>query len=161
MCLLFALDRAGTFLDQILGAGLFLLREFQLGLGLLQLGLGLIDLLMLAVDLRLDVVDIGLRDRHLRLGLARRNDIVAIVDPRQQVAGVDVLVVGNPNFLDVTADLRRNGEASRSDEGVVGGFVIADAEPVDNSADHGNQHQAGYERCQEPVLAKAVEQGRR
>ena len=71
--LLLALHGAGAFLDQILGACLFLLRELQLCLGLIYLRPGLFDLLSLAVDLRLDIVDIGLRHRHLRLGLVDRD----------------------------------------------------------------------------------------
>jgi hypothetical protein len=152
---------AGAFLHQILGTRLFLFGEFQLGFGLIELGLRLVDLLMLAVDLGLDVVNIGLSDRYLYLGLVDCDDIIAIVDPGEQVAGLDVLVVGNRHFPDITGDLRCNGEAPRGDKGVIGGFIIADAEPIDSAAEQDSQQNAGRDRGQKPMLAKAGEQGGR
>ena len=57
---------------------------------------------------------------NLRVRLGDREAIVAIVEAGDQVAGVDVLVVGDRNGRDITRNLRRDGELPGRKERVVG-----------------------------------------
>ena len=152
--LLLTLNGAGALFDQILGALLLLLREFQLRFGLIDLRLGLIDLLALTVDLRLHVSDIGPRHLDLCLGLIDRDLVVAIVDLGEQIAGFDMLVVGDRNVGDVASDLRGHRKAARGNERIVRGFEIPDLEPIGDPADRCDQQQADGGRRKHPMLAQ-------
>jgi hypothetical protein len=137
-----------------------LLGEFELRLGLVDLRLGLINLLMLTVDLRLDVADVGLRHSdlrlRLRLRLIDRVAIVAVVDKREQIAGLDVLVVRDRNLGDIAADLRRNRKAARGDERIVSGLVVPHGKPIGDAADHRDQQQTRCDSRQDRMIAKLV-----
>ena len=85
------------------------------------------------LDLRIDVLDVGLRGRHLRLGLGERGAVIAIVDAGDHVAGCDVLIVGDRNGRDVARHLGGDGELPRRDVGVVGRLEMAGVVPVEIS----------------------------
>jgi hypothetical protein len=116
-------------------ANLFLPRELQLRQGLIELRLRLLDLFALAIDLSLDGADIGSCDGKLCLRLIGRDPVVAIVDPRQQIAGIDVLIVGGRHIGGIAANLRRDRKTPGRDEGVVGGFVMTDVESISDAPD--------------------------
>jgi len=86
--------------------------------GLLDFELGL-----LAGDHRLGGSDIG-------AGLIERDPVVAVVDPRQHLAGFDALIVLDQHLLEITGDLRRDGGAVSLDVGIVGGDQILADGPV-------------------------------
>jgi hypothetical protein len=160
MGLLLPLYGARALVDQILGTVLLLLGEFELRLGLVDLRLGLINLLMLTVDLRLDVADVGLRHSdlrlRLRLRLIDRVAIVAVVDKREQIARLDVLVVRDRNLSDIAADLRRDRKAARGDERIVSGLVVPHGKPIGDAADHRDQQQTRPDSLQDRMIAKLV-----
>jgi hypothetical protein len=130
-----------------------------LRLGLVDLGLRLLDLLALAVGLGLNVIDIRLRDGGLCLGLIDRNPVVAVVDPRQRLAGIDVLIVGDGDIGDIAADFRRDGEAARGNEGVIRRFEMANVEPIRDATGQNDQQDARRHACQQPVLPQPIAQG--
>lgn len=132
--LLRVLDGARACPRQILIARGLLLREDQRRLRLFHLGLAGGDLCLLYVELRVDVPDAGLSARHLRLRLIERDPIVALVDLRDHIAGVDVLVVGYGHRRDVSRHLRRNSELPRRNEGVVGRLEMLGVIPVEIAA---------------------------
>ena len=75
------------------------------------------------------------RPVDLRFGLIDGDPVIAIVDAGDQIAAVNMLVVGHGHIGDIAANLRCDREAPRGDKGVVGGFIVADGEPVGKSAD--------------------------
>ncbi len=158
--LLLALHGPCPLLDQVAGTGLLLLSEVELGLGLVDLRLGLRDLLLLALDLGLDIVDIGLPDRHLCLGLVDGDLVVALIDAGEEVAGIDVLVIGHGHVGDIATDLGRDREAACCDEGVVRAFVMADVEPIREAADRRRDQDTDDDGRQNRVLPQAVTEGR-
>jgi hypothetical protein len=93
-------------------ANLFLPRELQLRQGLIELRL--LDLFALAIDLSLDGADIGSCDGKLCLRLIGRDPVVAVVDPRQQIAGIDVLIVRH--IGGIAANLWRDRKTPGRDE---------------------------------------------
>jgi len=133
-----------------------LLSELQLRLGLLHLCLRLIDLRLLAVDLRFDIGVVGLGNSHLRLGLIDRDPVITIVDPCEQIACIDVLIVGDGNRDDITADSRRDREAPSGHERIVGRFKMADVQPVSETTDQCDQEHAYAGDGEHPMLAKTV-----
>ena len=137
--MLLTLNRAGTFFDKVPRPALLLLREPQLRLRLIELRFRLIDLFVLAANLRLDVADVGLRNGNLRLRLIDRDLVVAVVDPRQQIARIDMLIVGDRHIGDIAANLRRDRKTPGCDEGVVCRLIVTDVEPVSRAADQGDQ----------------------
>ena len=94
--LLRALHRAGAGLHQAVVAGLLLLRELQIGFGGGDVGGALFDDRLLQRDLRIEVAHRGLGSRDIGVGLIERGAEIAIVDPRQQLPGLDRLVVRRP-----------------------------------------------------------------
>ncbi len=94
--LLGALDRAGAGLHQAVVAGLFLLRELQVGFGGGDIGGALLDDRLLQRDLRIEVAHRGFASRDIGVRLIQRGPEIAIVDPGQQLSGLHRLVVGRP-----------------------------------------------------------------
>ena len=84
-------------------------------------------------------MDTGFRPRDLGLSLRERGQVVALVDPGDHVALVDVLVVGDRNRGDIARDLGRDRELARRDEGVVGQFEMRGMVPVDVCRRPGDQ----------------------
>ncbi len=89
-------------------------------------------------------------DAHLHLGLRpiQRGAVIARVQPRQQLSGLHMLVVGNRDVGDESGDMRRDGGDVAADIGVVRGFDEAPASPPcgagpggsDASRDHEGAH---------------------
>jgi hypothetical protein len=146
--LLRALHGARASLHQILRPRVLLLGKLQLGLGLLELRLGLGDLFALGSNLSFDIGDVALRAGNLALGLIDRDKEIALVDLREGIACLHLLVVGDENLGDEAADFRRNGKAARGDEGVVGGFEMPDPQPVRDPARDGREQNADAEERQ-------------
>ena len=107
-----------------------LLREFQGGLRLLDLRLIDADLRLLDARQGIDVFDAGRCVVDLRLRLLERDAVVASLDLRDHVAGVDVLVVGHRHGGDIAGDLRRYGKRPRRDEGVVSRHEASGVVPI-------------------------------
>ncbi len=150
--LLGVLNAARALLRQVLVARRLLLREHQRRLRLIDLRLAGGDLRLLDGDLRVDVLDAGLRGRHLRLRLGKRDAVVALVDAGDHVAGGDVLVVGDRHGGDVARHLRRDGKLPRRDEGVVGRLEMPDVVPVEITARrcHDKEKQSDQRRKRVP-----------
>ena len=110
---------------------------------MLDLRLGRFDLGLLDGGLRVDAADAGLRSGDLCFGLLKRDAIVAFVDPGDDAARHDVLVVGHRHRRDVTGHFGRHGELTRLDEGIVGRFEAPRIVPIDvaGRCDH---HEQGH-----------------
>ena len=89
-----------------------------------------VDHRLLDVELGLLAGDRGLRRRHVRLGLVERDLEVAVVDPRQHLAGRDALIVLDQHLMQIAGDLRRDGGAVGLHIGVVGRHQILADGPV-------------------------------
>ena len=124
--------------------------------GLFELRLGLIDLRLLAINLCRNIGDVGFRNRHLRLRLVDRDPVVPVVDAGEQITRVDVLIVGDGNRSDITADFCRDREAARGHECIVGRFIMADVEPVSEAADQRDQKDACPDGGEDPMFAQTV-----
>ncbi len=105
-----------------LGAGFF---GFRRG----YLRLGLVDHRALQVEPAVVGIDRGLFGRHRRLGLRRLRGEIAVVDDEQHVAHCHGLVVLDPDFLDVTFDLRADQRDVALDVGIIGGLQKAPLGP--------------------------------
>ena len=116
----------------------------------------MIDLCLLAVDLRVDIDDVSLRNRDLRLRLIDGDPVVAIVNAGQQIACIDMLVIGDGHRGNIAAHFRRDRKAARSYERIVGRFKMADLQPVRNSANQRDQQHACRQACQDPMLAQPL-----
>jgi hypothetical protein len=99
-------------------------------------------LCLLHSDLCVDVRDARLRGIDLRLCLRQCGAVIAIVDPRDHLAGLDMLVVGDRSFGDLARNFRRDRELARRDEGAVGRFEMTGVVPVEVAAtrDQREQH---------------------
>jgi hypothetical protein len=89
-----------------------------------DVGAALFDDRMLKRDLRIEVTHGGLGPRDIGMGLRQRRPEIAIIDPRQQLAGLDLLVVGHQHLREITGDLWRDDRGVGLDIGVVGGFQV-------------------------------------
>ena len=85
---------------------------------------------LLNVELRLLAGDGRLCRGHVGLGLFERDHEVAVVDPRQHLAGLDVLVVADQHLGQVARDLWRDGRVVSLYIGIVGGDEKAADGPV-------------------------------
>ena len=117
-------------------------RAFRLGVGRGDLGGGLVDRRVLRLDLPADAGDRRVLGGDLGLGGVDREAVVAVVDARQQIAGVDLLVLGDRNFDDVAGDLGGDDGRIGADIGVVGRDEEAPLDepvvaPVDAVAERG------------------------
>ena len=89
--------------------------------------LGGVDHRLLNVELGLLAGDRGAGRGDVGLGLVERDREIALVDPRQHLAGLDALIVADQHLAEVARDLRR-------DRGVVGlhvGVIGRDQIPAD------------------------------
>ena len=75
---------------------------------------------LLRVELGLLAGDRGLGGGDIGLGLVERDLEVAVVDPRQHLAGLDGLVVADQHLGEIAGDLGRDGGVVGLDIGVVG-----------------------------------------
>ena len=129
--LLLALHRAGAGLQQVLVAGVFLLREGQRGLGIGEVGPRRGDLRLLLDDRRGDAQDLRPVLLDLGLGLLELDPVGAVVEARDHVAGLDRLVVADPHLRDDAGDARRHRDLVGLEIGVVGDLEEApDGPPV-------------------------------
>jgi hypothetical protein len=100
--------------------------------------LGLVDLCLIGMDLGLlhndlcvDILDVGPRGGDLSLSLGERIAVIAVVDPRDHLAGHDVLVVGDRDRSEVTRHLGGDRELTRGDEGIVRRFEMRGVVPIE------------------------------
>ena len=118
-CLLYGLHATRAVLDQLLlPIGLFL-RILKGGIGGILLRSGDIDRSIGGFDLRPCAVDGSPGDIHLTIGLIERDLVVARLDPQDDIAGLEVLVIGHRDICHVARNLGGDGEAARIDEGVI------------------------------------------
>ncbi len=123
--LLRALDRAGARLHEVVVAGALFLREFQIGVGSRDVGGALLDDRLLQLELGIEVANRGFGRGDIGAGLAERRLEVAVVDLRQHLAGLDLLVVADQHLGDVARDLRRDDGGIGLHIGVIGRFQVA------------------------------------
>lgn len=123
--LLRALHSAGSFFHQFLCSRCLLLRKLKLRLSLFELRLRLIYLRTLGIDLRLIIGNVGLGDRDLRVSLLNGDLVIAVINPRQQIARVDMLIVRYGNIDHIAADFRCQGETSGCYKRIIRRFVMA------------------------------------
>ena len=110
-------DGAGAFLDQRRVAMLLLLREGERRLRLRRLFFGLIDAGLLGGDLCVDIGHVGLGLIDLRGRLIDLRPKIAVIEPHQDGAGVDELIVRHRHIDDGGADLRADRNRAGIDEG--------------------------------------------
>ena len=108
--LLGILNRARTFLRQVLVARRLLLREYQRRLRLIHLRLAGVYLCVLNIDLRVDVLHARLRQLHRRLVLTDGDLVVGRVDHHQEITLTHVPVVDDRQLDDAPRDLRSHGD---------------------------------------------------
>ena len=120
-----ALDGAGAGLHQVVVTGPLLLRELQGRFRRGDAGGLLFDHRLLQLDLRIEVMNGGRGGIDVGMGLRKRGPEIAVVDPRQQLTGLDRLVVADQYVGDIARHLRRDDGRIRLHIGVVGGFEIA------------------------------------
>jgi hypothetical protein len=111
-----------------------------------------VDLGLLHNDLRIDILDIGSRSGYLSLSLGKRIAVIAVVDPRDHLAGNNMLVVGNRDRREVTGDFGGDRELTCSDEGVVRRFEMRGVVPIDiaRRQRHKEEDQTADERKRVP-----------
>ena len=146
--LLRALNGAGARLHQAVVTGLFFLRELQRGFGSRDVGGALFDQRLLQGDLGIEVTNGGFSCGDICIGLVECRPEIAIVDPRQQLAGLDRLVVADQHLTDIARHLRRDDGGIGLHIGVVGGFEISPGGPVAVAgvgADRGAGQQGQYQ----------------
>ena len=85
----------------------------------------LFDQRLLQRDLRVEVAHRGFGRRDIGLGLVERGPEIAVVDPRQQLSGLDLLVVADQHLGEIAGDLWRDDRGVGLDIGVVGRFQVA------------------------------------
>ena len=113
------------------GAGRVGVRALPLRFGRSELRGGLRDRRALRVDLPADAGDGRVLGGDLGLGGVDRQLIVAVVDPRQQVALMDRLIGPDIDLDDMGGDLGGDDRRARADIGVVGrDEEAADGQPV-------------------------------
>ena len=136
---------------------LLLLREGERRLRLRCLLFGLIDAGLLGGDLCVDIGHVGLGLIDLRGRLIDLRPEVAIVEPHQDGAGFDELIVRHRNIDDGGADLRADRNRAGIDEGVVGRFITAGIEPVGHRPDDGRDDQRRDGKNLPPPPAHPIE----
>ena len=125
-----------------IGVALVLLGGESRG-GLIDLDgrLGGVDHRLLNVELGLLAGDRGAGGGDVGLGLVERDREVALVDPRQHLAGLDLLIVADQHLMQVARDLRRDGGVVGLHIGVVGrDQILADGPVVPAIPGRAGQH---------------------
>ncbi len=92
---------------------------------------------LLGFELGNNDLNVGLRLLQLRRGLVLRGFVIAVVDPGQNVAGVDQLVVSNRHFDDRAHDQRADRHGPTVDKGVVCRLEVARLQPPENARNDG------------------------
>ncbi len=132
--------RAGADAGEVVVAVQFVLGEGHFGAVGGDGGLGLGDHRALAFQGSAGVFQLGAGDQGVGVGGLGGGAEVAVVNQRQQLPGLDALVVLDQHFLDKTSHTRRHQGEVGGDEGVVGGLALA-AEHA--RCDQINQHADG------------------
>ena len=116
--------QAAIAIDIVFGTGDF-------GCGRRQLSLGLGDHCLLQATGRVEIGERGLLPGDAGDRLRQRGAIVAVVEPDQKIAGMDLLVVGDRDISDESRHLRRDHGDVPADIGVVGALdETPDGPPV-------------------------------
>ena len=102
----------------------------QVGLGHADLGLGLVDIGLAELQVGLRLFELGLGLGALGTGVVDPHLVVAGVEPQQDLARLDLLVVAHVEGQDLGGDLGRDLRPVAVDEGVVRGLELAGVEPV-------------------------------
>ena len=154
--LLRLLHRSRALAYEILVACVFLLREGQRGLRLACLLGGLLDPGLLLLELGIRVGDAGLRLLDLGLRLVDGGAIVAIIDARENRAGLDELIVrdGTSTIAPATSALTAIGRPSMKASSVVS--IMARVEPPYQRADQRRYYEDGGKADRERVAADQV-----
>ena len=152
--LLRPLRRSRPFVRENARAPLLGRREGQRRNGLRDLRDRLVDLRALRGDL--GVIDADLRARRggLRTRLVEGRLIITSVDLHYNRARRDPLVVLDGDGRDVARDLWREPELARVDESIVGLHEAPRLAPVDESGDHGADHEKQSRQHRERVAMK-------
>jgi len=87
-------------------------------------GLGLGDHRALTFQGRTGVFQLGLGDQSVGIGGLGGGAKITVVDQRQQLAGLDALVVFHQHLLDKAGHARRHQGEVGCNEGVVGGLAL-------------------------------------
>ena len=85
----------------------------------------LFDQRLLQRDLRIEVFHRGFGARDIGMGLVQRGPEIAVVDPRQQLAGLDLLIVADQHLGEIAGDFWGDEGGVGFDIGVVGRFEVA------------------------------------
>ena len=145
--LLGALDGARAGLHQAVVADLFFLRELQIGFGSSDVGRALLDDRLLQSNLRFEIAHCGFRCGDIGMRLIERRLEIAIVDPGQQLAGLDRLVVADQHLRDVAGDFWRDDRGVGLHIGIIGRFQIpAGSEIVVAKVRHGGDSERQSQR---------------
>ena len=151
------LDGAGAVFDQRRIALLLLLREGERRLRLRRLLFGLIDAGLLGGDLRIDIGHVGFGLIDLRDRLIDLCAVVAIIEPDQDRAGFDQLIVRHRHIDNGGAHLRADRYRAGVDKGVVGRFIAAGVEPIHHRRNNRGDDQGRDRENPPPSLPHPVE----
>ena len=121
--------------------GCEILLAVELALVILDVVLRLRDLRLHVAVVRLERVEIVGDDADLGLGAVERVAERAIVQAEQDVAGLDVLVVGDIDLLDDAGDVGRDADGVGFDIGVVRPHHLAAGDIPVGAADQGERQQ--------------------
>jgi hypothetical protein len=149
-CLLLRQVR-GRLLGSLLGAraglhkldipGVFLLGKCKGRLRFGSLFIGLVNTRMLGIKLRGKIGDVGLQLLDLRLGLGQLRRVDGIIDPGEDGACLDDLIIVDVQFADRAGNLWADRNSMRVDKGVVRGLELARMQPPENAG--GDNHENG------------------
>jgi hypothetical protein len=95
-------------------------REIQIGLGRALLCFGLPDESLLKLRFRLDIGEAGLGCFDIGDSLRQPGAVIPVVDPEQDIACMDSLIVLDLHRRDIAPDLRRERGHVSANIGVVG-----------------------------------------
>jgi hypothetical protein len=125
---------AGAGLHKVDIPGVLLLRKCQRRLRLGSLFVGPVDARMLGVKLRGKIGDVGLQLFDLRLGLGQLRRVDGIIDPGEDGACFDNLIIVDVELADRAGNLWADRDRMRVDKGVVRGLELARMHPPENAA---------------------------
>ena len=98
----------------------------------------------------------GLGCRHIGLGLVERNLIIAVVDPREDLAGLHGLVVAHENSRDISRHLWGDRGAVGLDVGIVRRNLEAAHGPVVPAEMGGSRERDKAGPCQKQLAQPAL-----
>jgi hypothetical protein len=88
---------------------------------------------MLGVKLRDKIGDVGLQLLDLRLGLRQLRRVDGIIDPGEDGACLDDLIIVDVQFADRAGNLWADRDSMSVDKGVVRGLELARMHPPENA----------------------------